>query len=107
MCYKVDAYTLKLEMTSCPLGSAVNTKDDSAIAASIAIKQEDAKANPLFARAYRLYIPFERVQVCVAEVKGSGAARDSLGYNRDNCTSTVRLGSHSSRRLFDEHRHRP
>ena len=56
---KVDAYTLKLEMTSPPFGSAVNKNDDSAIAASIAIKQDDMKANPLFTRAYKLYIPLQ------------------------------------------------
>jgi hypothetical protein len=54
----------------------VNTNDDNAIATSIAIKQDDMKANPLFTRAYRLYIPFKRVQECVVEVKGSGTARD-------------------------------
>ena len=54
----------------------MKTNDDSAIAANVAIKQDDMKANPLFARAYRLCMPFERVQVCVAEVKGSGVARD-------------------------------
>src|SRR6266478_5741209 len=56
---KGDAYTLKLEMTSFPLGSAVNKKDDNAIAASIAIKQVDMKANPLFTRAYKLCIPLQ------------------------------------------------
>lgn len=54
----------------------MNTNDDSAIAANIAIKQDDIKANPLFTRAYRLYILFERVLVCVVKVKGSDAARD-------------------------------
>lgn len=64
-------------MASCPFGSAVNKNDDRAIAASIAIKQDDMKANPLFTRAYRLCIPFERVQgyVEVEEVKGSGTPR--------------------------------
>lgn len=56
-------------MTSLPFGSAVNKNADSAIAASIAIKQDDMKANPLFTRAYKLYIPFERLQVYVEEVK--------------------------------------
>jgi hypothetical protein len=57
-------------MMSCPFGSAVNKSDEKAIAASIAIKQDDMKANPLFTRAYRLYIPFERARVYVVEVKG-------------------------------------
>ena len=77
---KVGAYTLKLEMTSCPFGSAVNKNDDSAIAANIAIKQDDMKANPLFTRAYKLCIPFERVRAYVEvqeEVRGTGAPRDS------------------------------
>lgn len=75
-CYEAVAYILKLEMMSCPFVSAVNTNDDSAIAASNAIRQDDMKANPLFTRAYRLYISFERVQVCVVEVKGPSTARD-------------------------------
>jgi hypothetical protein len=59
---EADAYTLKLKMVSCPFGSAVNRNEDSAMAASIAIKQDDMKAKPLFTRAYKLYIPFERVR---------------------------------------------
>lgn len=62
-------------MTSLPFGSAVNKNDDNAIAASITIIQDDMKANPLLTRAYRLYIPFERVQVYVEGVKGTGASR--------------------------------
>jgi hypothetical protein len=76
MYYEAGAYTLKLEMTSCPFGLAVNTNDESVIAASIVIKQDDMNANPLFTRAYRLYILFERVQVCVVEVRGSSVTRD-------------------------------
>ena len=67
MYQNVDAYTLKLETTSCPFGSAVNEKEDRAIATSIAIKQDDMKADPLLTRAYRLCIPVERVQVDVVE----------------------------------------
>ena len=74
--YEVDAYTLKLEMTSWPFGSAVNKKDDSAIAASMAIKQDDMKANPLFTRAYRLCIPVQASSAYVVEVEDSGTPRD-------------------------------
>lgn len=63
---------MKLEMTSCPFGSAVNKNDDRAIAASIVIKQDDMKANPLFTRANKLYILLERVQAYVVGIKGSG-----------------------------------
>lgn len=59
ICCKADAYTLKLEIMSCPFGSAVNKNEDKAIAANIAIKQDDVKANPLFSRVYKLCIPFE------------------------------------------------
>ena len=59
-------------MMSCPLGSVVNKNEERAIATSIAIRQDDIKANPLFTRAYKLYIPFERVEMLVAVVKVKG-----------------------------------
>ena len=67
--------------------------DDRAIAASIAIKQDDMKANPLFTRAYKLYIPFERIEVYVVEevtVEVSGTPR--------GLTLTVWVSLHSELR---------
>ena len=65
----------------------MNKNEDNAIAANIAIRQDDVKANPLFTRAYKLCMCFERVQVYVVEVRGAGTARDlvmSIGGGLDS-----------------------
>lgn len=70
------------EIARSPLGSAVKTKDDNAIAASKAIKHDESIAETLLIRAYKL---------CIVVARAVGLRYESLESEPSMCGRCLRV----------------